>query len=410
MILLLICSALISGSEVAFFSLSPSDTNTIEKKQGPKNKKLQRLLNKPEELLATILITNNFINIAIVVLSTYICDSLINFSSAPRIGFAFQVVFITFILLLFGEIIPKVYAAQYPLAFSMRLSGILFNLKRFFAPLSYILIKSTSVVNKYTNKKKNISMTDLSQALELTGDINEEMEMLEGIIRFGSVNAADIMKPRVDVVSVNIDENFEILKQIIIKSGFSRIPVYKDSFDNIKGILYVKDLLPHLQKANNFRWQNIIRTTYYVPETKKINDLLEEFQSKKIHMAIVIDEYGGSSGIITLEDVLEEIVGEISDESDDDKTSYSKEKDGSFIFEGKTLLNDFFKIVNIPDNSFDNKKGDAETLAGLILEIKGEIPNKNDIVEIDKYKITVLNVDKRRIIQVRFKDNNKKNK
>jgi len=409
MILLLICSALISGSEVAFFSLSPSDIDSVTKKQNSKNIKLLHLLNKPEELLATILITNNFINIGIVILSSFITNSLIDFSSAPSLGFLFQVVIVTFILLLFGEIIPKVYATQSPLNFSRNLSTTLFHLKKLFYPFSFILIKSTSLVNKYINKEQNISMKDLSQALELTGDINEEMEILEGIIRFGSVNVSDIMTSRVDVTCIEINEDYNKLKTTIINSGYSRIPIYEDSFDHIKGILYVKDLLPHLDKGNSFKWQNIIRPSYYVPETKKINDLLKEFQAKKTHLAIVIDEYGGSSGIITLEDVLEEIVGEISDESDETKDFYKKEKDGSYIFEGKTLLNDFFKIVNIPNNSFDNVKGDAETLAGLILEIKREIPTKNDSVEINKNKFTILKVDKRRIIEIRFKNSSKKN-
>jgi len=365
----------------------------------------------PEELLATILIANNFVNIAIVILSTYITSSLFDFSQAPAIGFIVQVIVVTFLLLLFGEIIPKVYASQFALRFSRYMALPLTFLEKVFRPLGTILIKSTSVVNKRISKKQNISMDDLSHALELTADeITEEMEILEGIVKFGNINVEEIMKARVDIIAVDIHTSFSKLKSVIIESGFSRIPVYDGAFDNIRGILYVKDLLPHHHKPNTFRWQSLIRPPYFVPETKKISDLLEEFQTKKNHMAIVVDEYGGTSGLISLEDILEEIVGDITDEHDDQQDFYSIEDDGSYLFEGKTLLNDFFKLIDIDDDVFDEVKGDADTLAGLILEMKGEIPHKKEVFEYHGYEFVIEAVDNRRIKKIRFKLPQKKRK
>ena len=403
MVLLLFCSAVISGSEVALFSLSPQNINDLEADDNPKNKKLLKLLRKPEKLLATILIGNNFVNIGIVILSSFITNSLVDFSNAPTLGFVVQVVIITFLLLLFGEIIPKVYATQTSLRFSKFVTYPIFYLEKLFRPLSIVLIKSTSIVNKRISKKQNISMVDLSQALELTADeISEEIEILEGIVNFGNINVEEIMISRVNAIAIDANTSFSKLKSIIIESGFSRIPVFDDSFDNIKGILYVKDLLPHHHKPNTFRWQSIIRPPYYVPETKKINDLLEEFQTQKNHMAIVVDEYGGTSGIITMEDILEEIVGDITDESDDCKATYTKEEDGSYLFEGKTSMNDFFKVIELDSDIFDNIKGDAETLAGLLLEIKGEIPQKKEEFKYKDYRFIVEAVDNRRIKKIRF--------
>ena len=404
MVLLLFFSALISGSEVAVFSLSPQNMREIEDAQTNKNKKLLKLLRMPEKLLATILIANNFVNIAIVILSTYITSSLIDFSQAPTTGFVVQVVAVTFLLLLFGEIIPKVYAAQFALRFSRYMALPLIFLEKVFRPLGTILIKSTSLVNKRISKKQNISMDDLSQALELTADeMTDEMEILEGIVKFGNINVDEIMKARVDVIAVDIHTIFSKLKQVIIDSGFSRIPVYERDFDNVRGILYVKDLLPHHHKPNTFRWQSLIRPPYFVPETKKISDLLEEFQTKKNHMAIVVDEYGGTSGLISLEDILEEIVGDITDEHDDEQDFYSIEDDGSYLFEGKTLLNDFFKLIDIDDDIFDKVKGDADTLAGLILEMKGEIPHKKEIFEYKGFEFIIEAADNRRIKKIRFR-------
>ncbi|BAX79505.1 hemolysin [Labilibaculum antarcticum] len=403
MVLLLFCSAVISGSEVALFSLSPQDINDLESEDSSKNKKLLKLLRKPEKLLATILIANNFVNIGIVILSSYITNSLVDFSNAPTLGFVVQVIAITFILLLFGEIIPKVYATQTTLKFSKFVAYPIFYLEILFRPFSTLLIKSTSIVNNRISKKQNISMVDLSQALELTADeISEEMEILEGIVNFGNINVEEIMISRVNAIAVDINTSFSKLKSIIIESGFSRIPVFDESFDNIKGILYVKDLLPHHNKPNTFRWQSVIRPPYYVPETKKINDLLEEFQIQKNHMAVVVDEYGGTSGIITMEDILEEIIGDITDESDDNKATFTLEEDGSYLFEGQTSLNDFFKITELNTDSFDKIKGDAETLAGLLLEIKGEIPRKKEEFKFKNYRFIVEAVDNRRIKKIRF--------
>ncbi|MDQ2177479.1 gliding motility-associated protein GldE [Marinifilum sp. D714] len=403
MVLLLFCSALISGSEVALFSLSPQQISDIEAEENQKNRRLLKLLRMPEELLATILIGNNFVNVGIVILSSFITNSIVDFSNAPTIGFLVQVVIITFLLLLFGEIIPKVYATQTSVRFSKFMAFPLFYMEKIFRPMSVILIKSTSIVNKRISKRQNISMGDLSQALELTADeITEEMEILEGIVNFGNINVVEIMKSRVDVVAIDVRTGFGKLKSILIDSGYSRIPVYDGTFDNVRGILYVKDLLPHHHKPNTFRWQSIIRPPFYVPETKKINDLLEEFQTQKNHMAIVVDEYGGTSGIITMEDILEEIIGDITDESDEEKETYTLEKDGTYLFEGKTLLNDFFKITEIDSDLFEDIKGDADTLAGLLLEMKGEIPQKKEEFSHQNFKFIVEAVDNRRIKKIRF--------
>jgi len=403
MVLLLFCSALISGSEVALFSLSPQQISGIEAEENQKNRRLLKLLRMPEELLATILIGNNFVNVGIVILSSFITNSIVDFSNAPTIGFLVQVVIITFLLLLFGEIIPKVYATQTSVKFSKFMAFPLYYMEKIFRPMSAILIKSTSIVNKRISKKQNISMGDLSQALELTADeISDEMEILEGIVNFGNINVVEIMKSRVDVVAIDVKTGFGKLKSILIDSGYSRIPVYDETFDNVRGILYVKDLLPHHHKPNTFRWQSIIRPPFYVPETKKINDLLEEFQTQKNHMAIVVDEYGGTSGIITMEDILEEIIGDIPDESDEEKETYTLEKDGTYLFEGKTLLNDFFKITELDSDLFENIKGDADTLAGLLLEMKGEIPQKKEEFEYQHFRFIVEAVDNRRIKKIRF--------
>ncbi|GAB7088441.1 gliding motility-associated protein GldE [Marinifilum fragile] len=394
---------MISGSEVALFSLSPQQISDIEAEENHKNRKLLKLLRMPEELLATILIGNNFVNVGIVILSSFITNSIVDFSNAPTIGFLVQVVIITFLLLLFGEIIPKVYATQTVVRFSKFMAFPLFYMEKIFRPMSVILIKSTSIVNKRISKKQNISMGDLSQALELTADeISEEMEILEGIVNFGNINVVEIMKSRVDVVAIDVRTGFGKLKSILIDSGYSRIPVYDGTFDNVRGILYVKDLLPHHHKPNTFRWQSIIRPPFYVPETKKINDLLEEFQTQKNHMAIVVDEYGGTSGIITMEDILEEIIGDITDESDEEKETYTLEKDGTYLFEGKTLLNDFFKITDVDSDIFEDIKGDADTLAGLLLEMKGEIPQKKEEFSHQNFKFIVEAVDNRRIKKIRF--------
>ncbi len=407
LILLLICSGLISGSEVAFFSLSPSDLDKVQNTKSNKVDKLLSLHKRPEQLLGTILVVNNLVNVGIVILSSYITNSLIDFSQAKVLGFIIQIVLITFILLLFGEIIPKIYANQYAIQFSLRMAPAIFFLEKVFYPLVAVMVSSTSFVNKrLSNKKAAISMDQLSDALELSAtEIAEDEHILKGIVKFGNIDVQEIMKSRIDVFAIDIGTSFSDLINLIMESGYSRIPVYSESFDHIKGILYIKDLLPHLHKNVNFKWQSLIRPPYFVPESKKINDLLQEFQKKKIHMAIVIDEYGGTSGVVTLEDILEEIVGEITDEFDEDESFFTKIDENTYLFEGKTLLNDFFKVVKTPNDIFDEIKGDADTLAGIILEMSGEIPDQNATFHFDDITFTIHSVDKRRIKKIKVKVN-----
>lgn len=400
--LLLICSALISGSEVAFFSLSPGDILKIKESKKTTSKALLKLLDNQKKLLATILVSNNFINIAIVILSTYLTNSIIDFSKSPGLGFLFQLVVITFILLLFGEIIPKVYANHFSKRFAQFMSLPLVFLGRFFQPITYFLTASTKIVDKRFNKKQNISINDLSDALELTSEaIADDKEILKGIIEFGSIEVSEIMCPRVDVMSINNNTPFTNIIRQIIDAGYSRIPVYDGSFDKIDGILYIKDLLPHIHKNDTFRWQSLVRPPYFIPEKKKINDLLEELQAKRIHMAIVVDEYGGTSGIITMEDILEEIVGEIVDEFDVDDVNFTKINDNNYLFDGKTLLNDFYKILALESSIFDEIKGDADTLAGLILELKGDFPNIYDVIRFKNFSFKIEEIDHRRIKKIK---------
>ncbi|NPA36820.1 MAG: gliding motility-associated protein GldE [Chlorobi bacterium] len=404
-VLLLALSASISGAEIAYFSLTPKDLEEIKKHESKTNKLILKHLKHPELLLATILIGNNFVNVGIVMLTTFIVSSLVTFGSSTTLQFIIEVVGITGLILLFGEIIPKVYASYFSKKFASIMAYPLMIMISLFKPLGVILVKSTNLVNKRLAKKQRaLSMDELSHAVELTSsDIEEEKELLEGIVKFSNIKAEEIMTPRVDVVDLDIKWDFKKVLHIIVESGFSRLPVYEDTPDNIKGILYVKDLLLHIDKDASFRWQTLMREAYYIPETKMINDLLREFQEHKIHMAIVVDEYGGTSGIVTLEDVIEEIVGEISDEMDVDEDSYRKLPDGTYIFEGKTLLNDFFKITDIDETVFDDVRGDAETLAGLLLEIKGAMPAKNEEITFDNFKFTILAADNRRIKKLSFK-------
>jgi len=403
-LLLLIASALISGSEVAYFSLSPKDRIHLKKSKSRSTKNILRNLENPEKLLATILVSNNFVNIGIVILSSFITSSLVDLSESPVLEFIFKVIIITFILLLFGEIIPKVYATHRRIRFARLMAIPLSLLGRFFNPVSQILIRSTSFVNKRLLKhKKNISISDISQALELTAEqeISEDKDILEGIVKFGHKKVAEIMKPRVDVIAIDIKTPFDDVVEIIRKSGFSRIPVYSGSFDQISGILYIKDLLSHVHKGKSFKWQTLIRPPFFVPETKGINTLLEEFRKRKVHMAVVVDEYGGLAGIVTLEDILEEIVGEIVDEYDTEETLFRKITDTKYLFDGKTPLVDFYKIVRTEETIFDEVKGDADTLAGLILELKGEIPAMNEKIKCKNFVFTIESVNNRRIEKIR---------
>lgn len=412
--LLLLCiSAIISASEVAFFSLDANELNKMEESSEKSDRKILRLLENPQRLLATILIGKNFVNVAIIILLTFFTNTIVNFENTPVFGFILQAIIITFMLLLFGEITPKIYATQYAKKAAFQTVSFLAALEKLFGPFVSLLVNSTSIVNtrlaKHTHN--NISMDELSQALELTSNNrDEDTDILEGIIKFGNIQVVDIMTSRVDMVDIDIKTTYKQLLDIIIKCGYSRIPVYSGSRDSIKGILYGKDLLPHLDKPANFRWQSLVRPAYYVPETKKIDDLLNEFQENKVHLAIVVDEYGGTSGLVTLEDILEEIVGDISDEYDTEELLFTKLDNHTFIFEAKIQLNDFFKIEEIEGNDFVKIASEAETLAGLILELKGEIPAKKERIDYGRYVFEIMAVDNRRIKKVKLyiKDDFKK--
>ncbi|TFG44503.1 MAG: gliding motility-associated protein GldE [Bacteroidia bacterium] len=401
--ILLFISALMSGSEVAFFSLRPEDIEKLKVNKSKKAAMVLKLHDMPDKLLSTILVANNTVNIAIVLLAAFLSARLFDFSTSPVLGFLIEAGVITFILLFFGEVMPKVFATKNQIPMSLFMAFPMSFLQKLFKPLTSLLILSTSFVKKRAvHRKTKISMDDLSDALELAADdINEDEKILKGIVNFGNINVSEIMRPRIDVTAINIKFGFNKVKSIIIDSGFSRIPVYSGSFDSVKGILYAKDVLPYTNSPDNFKWQALMRPVHFVPETKKINELLKDFQIRKIHMAVVIDEYGGTSGIITLEDVLEEIVGEITDESDEDETMHHKIDDKTYIFEGKILLNDFFKIIDVEDDPFEDVRGESETLAGLILELTGEIPQKGQTITYLNFNFRIESADKRRIKEIR---------
>ena len=395
---LIVCSAFISGAEVAYFSLSPSELDDLEKEK--ENSDILELLKKPNQLLATILIANNFINVAIVVLSAYLTSLAISFPEGSSLEFLFQVVIITVLLVLFGEITPKIYANQNAKKFSAVMAKPLLFLRKVFYPLSYLLVTTTNFIDKrLAQKQTEVSVEEISKALDITGHESKEEErrMLRSIVEFGNTDVKEVMKSRVDVLAIEYKTKFREVLQMIISSGYSRIPVYKEQFDTVLGILYIKDLIPFLDKDDAFDWVKLCRQPYYVPETKMINDLLKEFQLKKNHIAIVVDEYGGTSGIVTLEDVLEEIVGEINDDFDGDENIYSKLDDHNYIFEGKISLIDFLKIVNGENDYFDEVKGESDSLAGLVLEIEGRILKIGDVCKIPPYTMLVESADVRRI-------------
>jgi putative hemolysin len=403
LIILLLFSAFMSGSEVAFFSLSPADINKLKSSRNKRSVTVLKLYNMPEKLLSTILVANNTINIAFVILGAFISSRIFDFTGSPVFGFLIEVVTITFLILFFGEIMPKVYATKHVLQVAMAMSLPLLILEKIFKPVTSVLIFSTSFVKRRTIRShNNLSMNDISDALELTStSFHEDEKILKGIANFGNINVSAIMCPRVDVTAFDIKSGFCHIIPQIIESGFSRIPVYSGSFDNVKGILYAKDVLPYSNNPDSFKWQALLRPSYFVPETKKINDLLKEFQLRKIHMAIVIDEYGGTSGIVTLEDILEEIVGEIGDEGDEDQAMFRKIDDNTYVFEGKILLNDFYRIFNIEGDSFEEVRGESETLAGLILEITGEIPHVGRSIKVNEFIFIIESADKRRIREIR---------
>ena len=414
MLLLIILSALMSGSEVAFFSITASDKINLKEEETANNNRILLLLSTPKKLLATILIANNFINVAIVMVSTFVADNLINNNALSGTSqFIIHVVLITFIILLFGEVIPKVYATKYNVKFAKAMALPIHYMSIIFKPISQLLISSTSIIDKRVTKKTNaVSVDELEHALDLTKDsveTEEEKKILEGIVQFGNTDVKQIMTPRTDVIAIDYSNDFTTLLKEIKNSKFSRLPVYEDSIDNVNGILYIKDLIPYIEKKKSFKWNHLIRDPKFVPENKKLDDLLKEFQEEKKHIAIVVDEYGGTSGIVSLEDVLEEIVGDITDEFDEEDLVYSKLDDLNYVFEGKTTLIDMYRTMNIDGDEFEKMKGEADTIAGFCIEQAGKILLKNEKLSFDKYTFTVEAADKRRIKQVKVTINDQAN-
>lgn len=402
--LLLLASGFASASEIAFFSLTPADKNEIDENKHPADEKIGKLLENSERLLATILITNNFVNVTIIMLCNHFFMGIFNFAS-PVTEFIVLTVALTFLLLLFGEIIPKIFSAQKTLAFARFAASGIAICEKMFYPVASMLMKSSTFLNKHmVRKSKNISVSELSQALNLTNksELKEENNILEGIVRFGAETAKEVMTSRLDVMDLDIKTPFREVINCIVENAYSRIPIYSGSSDNIKGVLYIKDLLPHINKGDNFRWQSLIRPAYFVPETKMIDDLLRDFQKEKIHIAIVVDEFGGTSGIITMEDIIEEIVGEIRDEYDDEERTYVVVNDHTWIFEGKTQLIDFYRATQTEEEQFGEVTSDADTIAGLVLEIKGEFPKLHEKLTYGPYEFEVMAMDKRRILKIKF--------
>ncbi len=393
-VVLLCCSALMSGSETALFSLSPTQLDLIRKHNTPINNAIVKLLSAQDQLLATILIANNLVNILIISLCDNLIDALVVFNNSGW-EFAIKTVAVTFVLLLFGEIMPKVYASYNPHGFASVVALPLNVCNKIFKPLSFVLVKySNTMQNKGIIQPENISMEELENALEITENPSEtEKEMLSGIVQFASTEVEEIMRPRMDIEAIDSEENFDEVRRVIMDSGFSRIPVYKENLDHIIGILYVKDVLAHIGESADFEWQRLLRPTFYTPEHKKINDLLEEFRSQKVHIAIVVDEYGSTLGLVSLEDILEEIVGEISDESDvPEELPYKQLPDGAYIFDGKAHIGIMEEVLGVKEGTFDDCRGEAETIAGLLLEIKRDFLRRGDKRNLHGVRFTVLSV------------------
>lgn len=403
--LLCLCvSAFVSGSEIAYFSLKETDFDKFNSQSTRDS--VKRLLANPEKLLATILISNNLVNVTIIILCNFALNQILEVRSSV-LDFIIQSVFLTFLILLFGEITPKIYSTNNNIKFAAFATGPLSALNTIFSPLSRLMVKSTIIVNKVVTKRTEaISMDDLSQALELS-EVNSEneKELLEGILTFGDKTVAEIMRPRVDIVDIEYTADFDEVVKIVVTNGYSRMPVYEGNYDNIKGVLYAKDLLPYIGKrSKDFNWTTLLRPAYFVPETRVIGDLLEDFRKTKVHMAIIVDEFGCTQGIVTLEDILEEIVGDIDDEYDtDEDKSYKKINNNTYIFEGKTLLNDFYKITDCEEDVFEEIEGDAETIAGLLLNLKGDFPVEKETIDYNQFHFQVLKVAKHRIVNVKVK-------
>ncbi len=399
-IILLICSGLISGSEIGFFSLSPTDKNKLKESNIKRHQLILRLIESPKMLLATILIANNVINITIIIISSLIFTNYLHFSSAA-LNFLIQILLTTFIILLFGEVIPKTYANRNPLLVSELMAIPLLFIQKILYPACNLLVQSTNIINKSVQKKSSLSLQNLTKAVNITSDTKEdEKKFLEGIIQFGQTDVKQIMKARIDIVALNITTQFHEVINLILQSGYSRIPVYEKDIDQIKGILYIKDLLPHFD-VKNYQWSNVIREPFFVPESKKIDDLLKEIKERKIHLVVVVDEYGGTSGIVTLEDILEEIVGDISDEFDQEDIVYSKLDKNTYVFDGKTSLNDFYRVFNIDGSTFEKNKGDSDTLAGFLLEKIEKIPEEGQSVQFEQFKFIIEKINKKRIVSIK---------
>lgn len=400
-LVLLLCCACFAASENAFFSLSKAQIEEISKEENKKSEAIIYLLQHPKKLLATILIANNLAAVGIVMVSTYLFDIFFNFQAHPLTGFVFQVVLVTFIIVLLGEVMPKIFANQHSRRAAGWLAIPMVRVSQLLTPFVYVLVRSTAIIDKrITRKGHQVSVAELNHAIEITSEKDtphEEKEILKNIVNFGDIEVNQIMKPRMDVATIEKDLPFsEVLKKIK-HWGYSRLPVIDKSFDNIEGILYIKDFLPHLNQPDDFNWLGLLKSPLFVPENKKIDDLLEEFQTKRIHMAVVIDEYGGSKGIVTMEDIMEEIFGEIHDEYDEVDLSYSKIDNDTFVFEGKTTLNDMCRAMEIDADSFDETKGESESIAGLVLEKFGKLPNTGQEISINGYVFKIESVDKRKI-------------
>lgn len=401
---LLFCSALVSGAEVALFSLSQEDIDDNLNDNSSKGKIISSLLEKPKKLLATLLVANNFINIAVVILFSYIGKNLFHNITSPILKFMAEVIVVTFMILLFGEVLPKVYASRNNIKFAKWIAYPIAALDKLLSPISLPMRAATIYLhNKLGKQKTNFSVNQLSQALELTDSdetSSDEQKILEGIVSFGSTDTKQVMSPRIDIFALEIAESFAVIYPKIIEKGYSRIPVYRDNIDQIEGVLFVKDLLRHIDN-NEFDWKSLIREPFFVPENKKLDNLLKDFQSMKSHLAIVVDEYGGTSGLVSLEDIMEEIVGDISDEFDDENISFSKIDDKNYLFEGKINLKDFYRIIDVDEDLFEIKKGEAETLAGFILEILGNFPKKDQKISFENCLFTIETVDEKRIKQIK---------
>lgn len=403
-VLLLVCSGLASASEIAFFSLTPQHLAEISEEKRSCDTRILELREQSDRILATILITNNLVNVGIIMLLNVFFMDWMHFGPGSEwLEFLLLTVLLTFLLLLFGEIMPKIYSAQHTLSFARFSAPILSVLQKVFYPVSSMLMMSKAFTDRIVSfETESLTVEDLEKAMELTNkkDIAEESKMLEGIIRFGGETVREVMTPRVDIVDLDINTPFQEVIKCIVENNYSRIPVYKGSADSIEGVLYIKDLLPHLQKPS-FRWQTLIRPPYFVPETKMIDDLLRDFQQNKVHIAIVVDEFGGTSGIVTMEDIIEEIIGEIDDEYDDDEKTYHRLNQNTYIFQAKTLLTDFYRIMNLDDDFFAEIEGDADTLAGLLLELKGEFPTLHERLAYRNFTFEVMEMDERRIVSIK---------